>query len=61
MRGDTLRVHNTSDKPIFVQVTTKGASPAGEEKAVASGLRLEVKYADKAGNTIQPDQLDQGC
>jgi alpha-2-macroglobulin len=59
--GDTLRVHNTSDKPIFVQVTTKGASAAGEEKAASAGLRLEVKYTDKAGNAIAPDQLDQGA
>ncbi len=58
--GDTLRVHNTSEKPIFVQVTTKGAPAAGEEKTAAAGLRLEVKYVDKAGNTIQPNQLDQG-
>jgi uncharacterized protein YfaS (alpha-2-macroglobulin family) len=58
--GETLRVHNTSEKPIFVQVTMKGAPAAGEEKAAATGLRLEVKYSDKAGNTIQPDQLDQG-
>jgi len=38
----------------------KGAPAAGEEKPAAAGLRLEVKYSDKAGNTIQPDQLDQG-
>ncbi len=59
--GEALRIHNTSDKPLFVQVTIKGASPAGEEKAVAAGLRLEVKYADKAGNTVAADQLDQGA
>jgi uncharacterized protein YfaS (alpha-2-macroglobulin family) len=58
--GDTLRIHNTSDKPIFVQVTTKGAPPAGEEKAAAAGLRLEVKYTDKGGNAVRPAQLDQG-
>jgi len=42
-------------------VTTKGASAAGEEKAASAGLRLEVKYTDKAGNAISPDQFDQGA
>ena len=56
-----MRIHNTSEKAIFVQVTVKGAPPAGDEKAAAAGLRLDVKYTDKAGHTIQPEQLEQGA
>ena len=59
--GDTVRIHNTSEKAIFVQVTVKGAPPAGDEKAAAAGLRLDVKYADKAGHTIEPEHLEQGA
>jgi hypothetical protein len=58
--GTVVRVRNTSDKPIFVDVLTRGAARAGEEKAAAAGLEVEASYADQDGSALDPTQILQG-
>jgi uncharacterized protein YfaS (alpha-2-macroglobulin family) len=58
--GETVRLRNTSDKPLFAFVVVKGAAKVGEEQAASAGLAIEVTYRDAKGNGVTVEQLSQG-
>jgi uncharacterized protein YfaS (alpha-2-macroglobulin family) len=58
--GASLTFKNTSKRVLFVSVISRGVSPPGESKATASGLSLDVEYADSQGKTVDVSKLASG-
>jgi alpha-2-macroglobulin len=58
--GAPLTFKNTSKRVLFVSVIARGISPPGESKASASGLSLDVEYADAKGKTVDVTKLTSG-
>ncbi len=55
-----LEVKNEGEGVLFVRVIRKGQPIAGQEKPSEKGLKLSVSYTDRSGNTIDPNELEQG-
>jgi len=51
---------NTTQRKLYVTLSSTGIPAAGEETATAQGLNLEVVYQDRDGNPIDVAQLQQG-
>lgn len=55
-----LELDSASEQPLFVAVTTRGTPPPGGEQAESSGLSLQVRFENLAGQPIDPAKLKQG-
>ena len=55
-----MEVVNTSDSPLFVTLTRRGSPAAGEETASSAGLKLQVEYTDRDGESVDVSQVLQG-
>jgi uncharacterized protein YfaS (alpha-2-macroglobulin family) len=58
--GTPLVVKNTSKRVLFVTAVTRGVEPPGSGTASASGLALDIDYADKDGNALDVTRLVSG-
>jgi hypothetical protein len=58
--GEELKIHNTSQRVLFVTVATHGVPQAGDEEASSSGLTLDVSYTDEDGKRVDVGHLTQG-
>lgn len=58
--GTTMIVNNTSDRPLYANVTIRGIPKPGAEQASASGLRLSARYQDLEGNRVDIRRAGQG-
>ncbi len=58
--GRAVSIHNTSQRPLFVTIATRGVPEAGTDESASSGLRLEVTYTDEGGSRVEPSHLTQG-
>ena len=58
--GTAMIVNNTSDRPLYANVTVRGIPEPGAEQASASGLRLAARYRDLDGNTVDIRRAGQG-
>jgi len=58
--GEVLEVTNTSERRLYAAVSTRGIPEVGQEVASASGLRIEVRYTDVAGEALDISRLSQG-
>ena len=58
--GTAMVVNNTSDRPLYANVTIRGIPEPGAEQASASGLRLSVRYQDLDGNRVDIRRAGQG-
>jgi uncharacterized protein YfaS (alpha-2-macroglobulin family) len=58
--GAPFAFKNTSKRVLFVTVVSRGVAPPGESSASASGLSLEVEYADKEGKVVDVSKLSSG-
>jgi len=56
----SLKLSNDSKEPVYVRVVKTGQAAPGNEKAVANGLSLSVKYMDKEGRALDVSSLAQG-
>ena len=59
-RGTAMIVNNTSDRPLYANVTVRGIPEPGSEQANANGLRLSARYQDLDGNTVDIRRAGQG-
>ncbi len=59
-QGGSVEVVNTSDSPLFVTLTRRGSPAAGEETASSAGLKLQVEYTDRDGESVDVSQVLQG-
>jgi alpha-2-macroglobulin len=60
LAGEPIAIRNTSQRALFVTVTTRGVPQSGNDDASSSGLALDVSYTDDAGNSIAADEVRQG-
>ncbi len=58
--GLPLRLRNEAGRPLFATVVVRGVPPAGQEQAVANGLRLTVRYTNEQGEPVDIARLPQG-
>lgn len=58
--SQSLRVENTSGKPIFVRLIESGTPPVGTEKAISSGLIIKVGFENSNGEEFNPGIISQG-
>jgi uncharacterized protein YfaS (alpha-2-macroglobulin family) len=58
--GAPLTIVNTSKGTLFVRAIARGIAPPGESNATASGLALDVEYADKEGKVLDVSKLTSG-
>jgi uncharacterized protein YfaS (alpha-2-macroglobulin family) len=58
--GESVRIHNTSQRVLFVTLASRGVPAAGVEDTASSGLQLEVAYTDESGNPVEVDKVTQG-
>jgi alpha-2-macroglobulin len=58
--GEELKIHNTSQRVLFVTVATHGVPQAGDEEPSSAGLTLEVSYTDEDGKPVDVGHLTQG-
>ncbi len=55
-----VEVTNRGEGVLFVRLINTGKPLAGNETASSNGLRVDVNYTDRNGNTLNPASLDQG-
>jgi hypothetical protein len=60
LSGSRVTLNNTSDRTLFATVAVRGTPKAGEERASASGLGIDVSYTDPDGGSIDIGELGQG-
>jgi uncharacterized protein YfaS (alpha-2-macroglobulin family) len=60
-RSNTATVTNNGETLVYARITNTGVPLRGEETAAENNLRLNVRYTDLKGNTIDPAVLDQGA
>jgi alpha-2-macroglobulin len=58
--GAPFAFKNTSKRVLFVTAIARGIAPPGDSSAAASGLSLDVEYADKDGKVINITKLTSG-
>jgi len=58
--SNTATVTNNGETLVYARITNTGVPLRGEETAAENNLRLNVRYTDLKGNTIDPAVLDQG-
>ena len=56
----TLSLSNTGGSTLHAVVSVTGIPAAGTEQAVASGLKMTVRYTDPTGKPIAVDTLSRG-
>ncbi len=55
-----LRLENKSDGIIYARLILTGVPPVGEETAAENDLKISVNYKTIDGNSLSPDQIEQG-
>ncbi len=53
-------VNPSNDRTLFATVAVRGTPMAGEEKASASGLGIDLLYTHPDGDSLDIERLDQG-
>lgn len=56
----SVKVVNNGSSPIFVKLIRHGVPIEGQEEASNSNLRLQVRYENSSGISIDPSTLEQG-
>lgn len=56
----TVSLSNNTNAPVNAVVSVKGIPEMGEEKALSSGLEIDVKYVDADGRSVSVDALERG-
>jgi alpha-2-macroglobulin len=59
-QSQNLFVENLGKGPLYVRVLQSGIPAAGQEEPAENGLRLNLTYRTKSGQTIQPESIEQG-
>jgi uncharacterized protein YfaS (alpha-2-macroglobulin family) len=60
MTSEVLDIKNEGASTLFVRVIAEGTPAAGEEKAYANGLTLDVRYPDDSGRDVTIQRLARG-
>lgn len=56
----SFQLTNLGEVPIFASIITRGQPLPGEEKAIESNLKMNVRYTDMKGQAIDVSQLASG-
>lgn len=59
-QGERVRVNNRSQKPLYLNLVSRGVPPAGNETAGNDSLSLAVEFVDSQGNRVDPARVRQG-
>jgi uncharacterized protein YfaS (alpha-2-macroglobulin family) len=57
---DKIEIKNTGKGTLFYRLALSGTPLAGEEKAYAENLRMQVEYRDMSGRQLDVSRLSQG-
>lgn len=60
LKGEKIKLKNTSERTLYANILVVGMPKAGEEKASSNGLTLSVDYADMQGSNLRFSRLLQG-
>lgn len=55
-----LTLMNKGKAPVFVRIVARGTPPAGNERPVANGMSLSLRYVGMDGKTVDPASVEQG-
>ena len=55
-----ISLTNSGEGVLFARLIKRGIPLAGNETEAASGMRMQISYLDRDGNTINPTRLSQG-
>ena len=58
--ANTISLKNNANNLVYVNLVQKGKLPLGKELSEARNLKLNVKYYDGNGNTLDVSELRQG-
>ncbi|MFI2741468.1 alpha-2-macroglobulin family protein [Zhouia sp. PK063] len=58
--NNTVTLTNTADNTVFVNVTTSGILPVGEEKVLHQNLSAQISYKGRDGKAMSVSELMQG-
>jgi hypothetical protein len=60
MSGNALKIKNDGKGMLFVRLVRTGIPAAGNEKSSENDIHMTVSYKSMNGNTISPEQIEQG-
>lgn len=55
-----IELNNQSGAKLFTRLVVSGQPKPGNERGLSKDLKIQVRYTDKAGNSILPERLEQG-
>ncbi len=59
-KPERVRINNRGQKPLYLNLVTRGVPPAGNETAGNDSLSIAVQFTDGAGNRVDPAKVKQG-
>ena len=59
-KPERVRINNRGQKPLYLNLVTRGVPPAGSESAGSDSLSLTVQFSDGHGNRVDPVKIRQG-
>jgi len=60
MKGNSIKIKNDGEGPMFVRLVRSGIPAIGNEKASANEISMTVVYRNLNGAVINPDRIEQG-
>ncbi len=59
-QGSALRIDNSNDRPLYVQLIRRGIAAAGSETVSNNTLAMNLQFVDADGKTLDVTRLRQG-
>jgi len=60
-RSATLTITNAGSTPVYARILARGTPALGQEKAMAKGLSLGLRYLGMDGKTVDPAAAQSGA